>query len=98
MRGRTIILVDDGIATGSTMRAAIEALRKSKAAHIVVATPTIAQSTADEMERDVDQLIAVMRPMDFAGVGQWYENFSQTSDGEVRRLLQKASEVSSDDR
>lgn len=98
MRGRTIILVDDGIATGSTMRAAIEALRKLEAAHIVVATPTIAQSTADEMERDVDELIAVMRPTDFAGVGQWYENFSQTSDGEVRRLLQKASEVSSDDR
>jgi predicted phosphoribosyltransferase len=91
MRGRTIILVDDGIATGSTMRAAIESLRKLEAARIVVATPTIARSTADEMEPEVDELISVMRPNDFAGVGQWYEDFSQTSDGEVRRLLEKAS-------
>ncbi|HTO04117.1 MAG TPA: phosphoribosyltransferase [Opitutus sp.] len=95
VRGRTVILVDDGIATGSTMRAAIKALRQREAARIVVATPTIAWSTADEMEAEVDELVSVMRPMDFTGVGQWYDNFSQTSDREVRRLLEKAGEVNS---
>jgi len=92
VQGRTIILVDDGIATGSTMKAAIKALRQLEAARIVVATPTAALSTVREMRPDVDELVAVMTPADFAGVGQWYEDFSQTTDGEVRELLDKASQ------
>lgn len=92
VRGRTVILVDDGIATGSTMRAAIQALRRLHAGRIVVATPTAAWSTADEMRPEVDRFVAVMTPADFSGVGEWYENFSQTSDEEVRDLLQRASE------
>lgn len=93
MQGRTVILVDDGIATGSTMKAAIKALRQLEAARIVVATPAAALSTVREMGPDVDELVAVMTPADFAGVGQWYEDFSQTTDGEVRELLDKASQL-----
>ena len=93
VQGRTVILVDDGIATGSTMRAAVGALRQLEAARIVVATPTAALSTVREMRPDVDELVAVMTPADFAGVGQWYEDFSQTTDGEVRELLDKASQL-----
>ncbi|MBI3849920.1 MAG: phosphoribosyltransferase [Verrucomicrobia bacterium] len=93
--GRTIILVDDGIATGSTMRAAVEALRQLEASRIVVATPTAALSTVREMRSDVDDFVAVMTPADFVGVGQWYENFSQTTDAEVRELLARASPLPS---
>ena len=93
VQGRTVILVDDGIATGSTMRAAVGALRQLEAARIVVATPTAALSTVGEMRPDVDELVAVMTPADFAGVGQWYEDFSQTTDEEVRELLDKASQL-----
>jgi putative phosphoribosyl transferase len=85
--GRTVILVDDGIATGSSMRAAVQALRQLGAASIVVAVPTAAPSTAEEMAREVDDLITVITPRNFAGVGQWYEDFSQTTDAEVRDLL-----------
>jgi predicted phosphoribosyltransferase len=92
VQGHTVILVDDGIATGSTMKAAVEALRQLEAARIVVATPTAALSTVREMRRDVDELVAVMTPADFAGVGQWYEDFSQTTDEEVRDLLERASQ------
>jgi putative phosphoribosyl transferase len=90
--GRTIILVDDGIATGSTMRAAIAALRLLHARRIVVATPVAALSTAEEMRLEVDAFFAVVTPEDFAGVGDWYEDFSQTTDDEVRELLRKANE------
>lgn len=91
VQGRTVILVDDGIATGSTMKAAIEALRQLEASHIVVAVPTAALSTVREMQCDVDEFAAVMTPADFSGVGQWYEDFSQTTDEEVRDLLERAS-------
>ncbi|MBI3418099.1 MAG: phosphoribosyltransferase [Verrucomicrobia bacterium] len=92
-QGCTVILVDDGIATGATMRAAVQALRQLEAGRIVVATPTAALSTAQEMRADVDEFVAVMTPVDFAGVGQWYDNFSQTTDEEVRELLEKASQL-----
>ena len=85
--GRTIILVDDGIATGATMRAAVAALRQMGAGSIVVATPTVALSTLREMRPEVDDFVAVMTPADFMGVGQWYQDFSQTTDEEVRELL-----------
>lgn len=93
VRGRTVILVDDGIATGSTMKAAIEALRQMEAGRVVVAVPTAALSTVRAMRPQVDELVAVMTPADFFGVGQWYGDFSQTTDEEVRALLEKASRL-----
>lgn len=92
VRDWTVILVDDGIATGSTMRAAIQALRHLGARRLVVATPTVAPSTARELAADVDEFVAVITPADFAGVGQWYEDFTQTSDDEVRALLAESGE------
>jgi len=89
--GRTVILVDDGIATGSTMRSAIGVLRRQKAQKVVVATPTIAASTLKGMRGDADEIVAVLVPEDFVGVGQWYSDFSQTSDAEVQRLLALAA-------
>ena len=93
IHGHTVILVDDGIATGSTMKAAIEALRQLEASRIVVAVPTAALSTVREMCPDVDELVTVMTPADFSGVGQWYEDFSQTTDDEVRELLERAARL-----
>lgn len=90
LRDRTVIIVDDGIATGSTMLAAIAALREHGADHIAVAAPTIAADTYRSMRQEVDELIAVILPEDFYGVGQWYEDFAPTSDAEVRELLEKA--------
>lgn len=95
VQDRTVILVDDGIATGSTMRAAVEALRQLEAAHVIVATPTAALSTVREMRPDVDEFIAVMTPADFGSVGLWYEDFSQTTDEEVHELLERASRLCS---
>jgi putative phosphoribosyl transferase len=91
VRGRTVILVDDGLATGSTMRAAVAALRQQNPAAIVVAVPVGAPSTCDELQRDVDKVVCGFTPEPFYGVGQWYEDFSQTTDEEVRDLLNLAS-------
>ncbi len=88
--GKTVILVDDGIATGSTMLAAVGALRQLQAGRIVVAVPTVAPTTFGEIEKAVDELVAVMVPEHFRGVGQWYDDFSQTTDEEVRQLLAQA--------
>ena len=93
VRGCTVILVDDGIATGATMRAAIRALRQLQAGRIVVAAPTMAWSTAQEMRAEADDCVAVMTPTEFYGVGQWYEDFSQTTDEEVRDLLAVAGKL-----
>jgi putative phosphoribosyl transferase len=90
--GRTIILVDDGLATGSTMRAAVTALRQQKPARIVVAVPVAATSTCQEFREEVDQIICATTPEPFYGVGQWYEDFSQTTDEEVRDLLDRAAQ------
>jgi putative phosphoribosyl transferase len=87
VRGKTVILVDDGVATGSTMFAAIAALRQLDAKRIVVGTPTIARGTFESMRVVADEVAAVIVPEDFFGVGQWYEDFSQTTDEEVRDLL-----------
>jgi putative phosphoribosyl transferase len=87
VEGKTVIVVDDGIATGSTMMAAISALRQLGARSIVVATPVIAQSTQDILAGEADEVVAVLAPLEFFGVGQWYEDFSQTSDEEVQALL-----------
>jgi len=85
--GRTVILVDDGLATGSTMRAAVTAVRELGAARVVVAVPVAPVSTCRELEPLVDRLVCIVRPSEFLSVGQWYEDFTQTSDEEVRHLL-----------
>jgi putative phosphoribosyl transferase len=89
--GRTVILVDDGLATGATMRAAVAALRQLGAAKIVVAVPVGAADTCREIEREVDETVCAMAPEWFQAVGQFYEDFSQTSDDEVRELLARAA-------
>jgi putative phosphoribosyl transferase len=85
--GKTVIIVDDGIATGSTMMAAISALRQLDAGRVVVATPTVARATYLYLRESADDVVAVIVPDTFYGVGQWYEDFAQTSDEEVHRLL-----------
>ncbi|HJW34856.1 MAG TPA: phosphoribosyltransferase [Holophagaceae bacterium] len=87
VKGRTVILVDDGLATGATMRAAVQALREQEPAAIVVAVPVGPPDTCQELELEVDQLICPRRPANFYAIGQWYEDFGQTSDEEVRALL-----------
>jgi predicted phosphoribosyltransferase len=89
--GKTVIIVDDGVATGSTMFVAIAALRQLNASRIIVATPTIARSTYDYLRKYADEIVAVIVPEEFYGVGQWYEDFSQTTDEEVRQLLGKTN-------
>ncbi len=91
VEGKTVILVDDGIATGSTMLASIAALRQLNVARILVATPVVPASAYYEIRRVADEVVAVMMPEDFYAVGQWYEDFSQTSDDEVRQLLAEAA-------
>jgi predicted phosphoribosyltransferase len=88
---RTVLLVDDGLATGSTMRAAIASLRQRRAARIVVAAPVGAAETCAELERDADEVVCVLAPEPFYAVGEWYEDFDQTSDDEVRELLARAA-------
>lgn len=88
--GKTVVLVDDGIATGSTMLAAVAALQQLNAARTVVAAPVIAGSTYYQIRRAADDVAAVIVPEKFYGVGQWYEDFSQTTDDEVRDLLARA--------
>jgi predicted phosphoribosyltransferase len=90
VRGKTVILVDDGLATGSTMRAAAAALRQQSPARIVVAVPVSAPQTCDEYRMGVDEIVCATMPEPFYGVGQWYRDFSQTTDEEVRDLLEQA--------
>jgi erythromycin esterase-like protein/adenine/guanine phosphoribosyltransferase-like PRPP-binding protein len=87
VRGRTVILIDDGLATGATMEAAIVALRASTPAAIVVAVPVGARETCERLARVANRLICLLMPVSFAAVGHWYDDFSETSDDEVRRLL-----------
>jgi predicted phosphoribosyltransferase len=87
VRGRAVILVDDGLATGATMHAAIHALRQQQPARIVVAVPTASPETCEEMRAEVDDVICATTPEPFHAVGLWYQDFSQTTDEEVRELL-----------
>jgi len=89
--GRTVILVDDGMATGATMRAAVAAVRQQQPARIVIAVPVAAAATCEEFAAEVDELVCVLRPEAFFAVGFWYEHFAQTSDEEVRDLLARAA-------
>lgn len=90
VRCRTVILVDDGLATGSTMQAASLALRKMNPSKLIVAVPVGAREICDELRADVDEVVCAITPVPFIAVGAWYADFSQTSDEEVRDLLQKA--------
>jgi predicted phosphoribosyltransferase len=93
--GRTVILIDDGLATGSTMRAAVMALRQQRPARIIVAVPAAAESTCDEFRAEVDEVFCAITPEPFYAVGLWYEDFSQTTDEEVRDLLERAAQAQS---
>src|SRR6202051_2677993 len=89
VRGRTVILVDDGLATGATMHAAIEALRQQKPTRIVVAVPTASPETCEEMKTKADDVICAITPEPFQAIGRWYQDFSQTTDEEVEALLSR---------
>ena len=91
IEGKTVILVDDGIATGATIRAAVEALRQQEPKQIIIAVPTASTDSCAMLEPMVDEFIALMMPERFRAVGQWYEDFGQTTDAEVTQLLAKAS-------
>jgi predicted phosphoribosyltransferase len=95
VRGKTVILVDDGLATGSTMRAAAAALRQQQPARIVVAVPVSSPQICDEYRMGVDEIVCAVTPEPFHAVGQWYEDFSQTTDEEVRGLLARAARTQS---
>ena len=91
--GKTVIVVDDGLATGATMRAALLALRKRQPARLVVAVPVAARATCDDLRGDADELVCVSMPEPFGGVGRWYDDFEQTSDDDVRQLLAQAAQT-----
>ena len=93
VRGRTVILVDDGLATGSSMRVAAMALKKKQPAEIVVAVPVGSPETCAEFQSVVDKVVCAVTPEPFWAVGQWYRDFSQTSDEEVRDLLSRAASL-----
>jgi putative phosphoribosyl transferase len=90
VKGKTVILIDDGLATGSTIRAAAQALRQQQPARTIVAVPVSAPETCDEYRIGVDEIICAVTPEPFLGVGMWYLDFSQTTDEEVRDLLERA--------
>src|SRR5882724_9889806 len=92
LRDKTIILIDDGLATGATMRAAVKALRQRGVAKIVVAVPVGPPDTCREFEDEADEVVCASEPEFFQAVGQYYEDFSQTSDDEVRDLLARAAQ------
>ena len=93
LRDKTVILVDDGLATGSTMRAAVEALRQEGPARIVVAVPVSSPETCDAFRDVADEIICAETPEPFRAVGAWYDDFSQTKDEEVHELLERARSV-----
>jgi putative phosphoribosyl transferase len=90
IEGRTVILIDDGLATGASMRAAVLGIQAQKPGSVVVAVPVAAPETCREFEAHVDAIVCAVTPEPFYGVGYWYEDFSQTTDEEVRELLEKA--------
>jgi predicted phosphoribosyltransferase len=87
VEGRTVVLVDDGLATGSTMRAAVEAIRRQRPRQIFVPVPIASRDTCDLLAREVDGIICAATPEPFRAVGLWYDDFSPTTDDEVRRIL-----------
>jgi putative phosphoribosyl transferase len=93
VKDRVVLLVDDGLATGSTMKAAVQAIRQRGPTSIVVAVPVGAPQTCSELQGLADEIVCARTPDDFAAVGQWYADFSQTEDAEVRELLREAAEA-----
>ena len=93
LKEKTVILVDDGVATGSTMRVAISALREQRVGRIIVATPVAPPTVRWEMEALVEDFVALVMPEDFFGVGQWYDDFTQVSDDTVYELLRKGAKL-----
>ncbi|HEX7981834.1 MAG TPA: phosphoribosyltransferase [Gemmatimonadaceae bacterium] len=91
LRGREVILVDDGIATGATVRAAVAVVRAQKPARLVLAVPVAQDSIATELERDVDEFVCVTRPSDLYAIGVWYDHFEQLTDREVQAILARAA-------
>lgn len=91
VQGKTVILVDDGLATGASMRAAVAALRQAQPAEVVVAVPIAASETCNEFRDEVDRVVCARTPEPFFAVGMWYQDFSQTTDDEVRDLLRRAN-------
>lgn len=91
LAGRIVVLVDDGIATGSTMRAAITAVRRQQPAAIIVAVPVAAVETCEALRHEVDRLVCLITPPTFTAVGDWYDDFAQTSDEQVRTHLAEAA-------
>jgi predicted phosphoribosyltransferase len=92
-RGRTVVVVDDGLATGATARAAIQALRGLGAAPLILATPVAPRDVAAAMRAEVDELICLLEPVEFWGVGSFYDDFHQLTDAEVLRLLDQAAAI-----
>jgi putative phosphoribosyl transferase len=92
--GRIVILVDDGLATGATMRAALQSLRSRHPARIVVAVPVGARETCEKLQSVADEVVCAITPAPFYGVGQWYDDFAQTTDREVIDLLHRAKSAS----
>ena len=90
VQGKTVIVVDDGLATGATMRAALAVLQAEEPARLVVAVPVAAASACESLRPGVDELVCLLSPSDFRAVGLWYQDFSQTTDEEVRHLLDRA--------
>lgn len=91
LRGRTVVLVDDGIATGATVRAAISVVRAQKPARLVLAVPVVQESVAAELAREVDEFVSVIRPGDLYAIAVWYEAFPQLTDHDVRSILARAA-------
>jgi predicted phosphoribosyltransferase len=91
VEGRTVIVIDDGLATGASMRAAVAGLRGQDPAQIIVAVPTAASETCEALKTEVDRIICAATPEPFYGISRWYEDFSQTTDEEVRIFLEKAN-------
>lgn len=94
IRGRRVIVVDDGLATGASMRSAVQALRRQEPAQIVVAVPVGAPGTCETLAQIADDLVCLHMPEPFYAIGLWYEDFSQTSDVQVRTMLEQAREFS----
>jgi putative phosphoribosyl transferase len=91
LEGRTVILVDDGIATGSTIRAAIAILRQQQPERIVLAVPVAPAAACRQLEEEVEEIVCLMMPEPFHAIGLWYDNFDQTTDTQVRDLLERAN-------
>ena len=96
LAGRVVIVIDDGIATGATMRAAVAALRQREPARLIVAVPTAASDSCDRLRHEADEVVCLATPEPYIAVGRWYRHFDQTSDGEVRELLAKAARPAGD--